>query len=227
MTERCVRCEEVQKEGQSLPERVRGSFPGTETSDLYLKNLVKAFQGNKCLAQRKKLCYSMFKEQQQILCGYTKGMVEFAAGKREGLAREGTYMQGLLLRPHPPHPLYHSFSWRWWEILQSFKQKNPQSNLYFRKVTQTAIGGVWVHSTMQKQRGHIETICKITMIKFMINADINVDTCVSFFLHLTPLWVLYTISSEFRDWNGRWGKASLEEAGRNWETTKAGIGGAS
>lgn len=83
----------VRKKG--VPERVRGSFPGTETSDLHLKSWVKVFQGNKCLVQRKKLCHGMFKEQQQILCEYTKRMVEFAAGKRERLAREDTYMQGL------------------------------------------------------------------------------------------------------------------------------------
>lgn len=71
------------------------------------------------------------------------------------------------------------------QILKSFKHKNNQSNTFFRKITLATIGeGV---STTQKQRGHFETMCKITMMKFMINADINVDTCVSFAIYLPLL----------------------------------------
>lgn len=121
----------------------------------------------------------MFNEQQPILCGYTKGMVKFAAGKRGRCWLEKVLVyKGFL--PSPPFSL---------EVMgrscRVLSRRILNQICIFRKVTLTAIGGAWGHSTMQKQRGHIETTCQITMIKFMTNADIKVDTCVGFFMHLT------------------------------------------
>lgn len=168
----------MQREGQSLPKRVRGSFPEEETSDLSLKSWVNVCQGNK---RKKVLCHVRWVATDCEWGSQGNGR-RYCWKDRQGLAREGTYVKGL----------YFFLPGGDGQILKSFKHKNNQSNTFFRKITLATIGeGV---STTQKQRGHFETMCKITMMKFMINADINVDTCVSFAIYLPLLWVLQTLS---------------------------------
>lgn len=123
----------MQREGQSLPESVKESFPGEETSDLSLKSRVNVCQGNKRLAKRKKLLCHVGGERQQILCGYTQEMVEDAARNTgRGWPEKALTRTSFFFSPFPGGD---------GQVMKSVKQKNNQSNLYYAKVISAAIGG--------------------------------------------------------------------------------------
>lgn len=63
--------------------------------------------------------------EQQILCGYIKGMVEYVLGRQGGAG----------LRRNLYTKTFFSFPGGDGQILETFKQEIAQSNLYFRKVT--------------------------------------------------------------------------------------------
>jgi len=72
--------------------------------------------------------------------------------------------------------------------------------------------------------GILRQVCKIPMIKFLISADVNVGTCVSFVIYLPPLGVLQKINKRVQRLECNGEGSFMEKAGRNEETTEAQVG---
>lgn len=121
----------------------------------------------------------MFTEEQQILCGYTKGMIEEAAGKPgRGWPEKALKHKGFLI--------FFFFFSGGGQILKSYMQKNNQI-FSMESLAATAEGRRVYHA---KTEGLLRQVSEIPTIKFLIRAEADAGTSVSLVKNLPPLWVL-------------------------------------